>query len=131
WLARGRPGWRLRLPRALAAVVLAYGFAALLAGWWFLRNWRLYDDPLAWREWQALAGLDRTGVTPARLLADMPGLFGTFWADLGLRLDEAGAVWGFAVLVLLAGVGLAARWRSRDWPALHGPGLIMAAVALA
>jgi 4-amino-4-deoxy-L-arabinose transferase-like glycosyltransferase len=30
---------------ALRAALVIFGLAALLSGWWFLRNWRLYGDP--------------------------------------------------------------------------------------
>ena len=103
------------------------GVAALVAGWWYARNWLVYGDPLAWREWQALAGVGRSGVTAAQFAADLLGLFGTFWADFGLRADRAW-VWAFVVLALVALGGLVARWRRRDWPAMHVGGLVLAAL---
>ncbi len=118
---------RQRMAESVKAGLAAYGVAGLVAGWWYVRNWRLYGDPLAWREWQALAGVGRSSVTAAQFAADLLGLFGTFWADFGLRADRAW-VGVFAALVVLAGAGLAWRWRRRSWPAWHPGGLVLAAV---
>lgn len=118
-----------RLRRSFRAGLVVYGTAALAAGWWYARNWRLYGDPLAWRQWQALAGVGRSGVTPLRFAADLLGLFGTFWVDFGLRVDR-GWVWAFAVLACLALGGLVVRWRRRRWPQLHLAGVLLATLWL-
>lgn len=115
--------WR----QALGAGALVYGPATLVAGWWYVRNWRLYGDPLAWREWQALAGAQRSGLTMSQFLSDLAGLFGTFWADFGLRADRQWA-WAFATLVVVALLGLGWRWRRRQWPPLYLPGLVVGVV---
>jgi hypothetical protein len=128
WKARGqRTGL---IARSLAALTLVYGVAALAAGWWFARNWLLYGDPLAWREWKVLSGAGRTGVTLAQFASDMVMLFGTFWADFGLRADRTW-VWAFGVLTGVALLGLLRRWRRGDWPALNRAGLALGLLWLA
>ena len=136
WLRRRRQPSSVQAPRRLPrqrlvdsvrAGVIVYAAAALVAGWWYVRNWLLYGDPLAWREWQALAGVGRSSLTAAQFASDLLGLFGTFWADFGLRADRAW-VWAFAALVVVAVAGLVVRWRRGAWPALHPGGLVLAAV---
>src|SRR5205085_6898011 len=105
---------RSRLVASLQAGLVTYAVAALFAGWWYWRNWQLYGDPLAWREWQALAGVGRATVSPNQFAFDLLGLFGTFWADFGLRVDRAW-VGGFAALALVAAAGLLWRSRRRSW----------------
>ena len=38
---------------------------------WYLRNWLLYGDPLAWQIWQVLAGVGRPPPNLAQFLSDM------------------------------------------------------------
>uniref|UniRef100_UPI0035B3F66D glycosyltransferase family 39 protein n=1 Tax=Promineifilum sp. TaxID=2664178 RepID=UPI0035B3F66D len=42
--------WRGRSWRPVLGGVLAGATAALVGGWWFWRNYRLYGDPLAWQQ---------------------------------------------------------------------------------
>ncbi len=122
--AEGRSRWLW----AAGAVLLIYGMAGLVAGWWYLRNWILYGDPLAWRVWQVLAGVGRPTPTPAQFASDMAGLFGTFWADFGLRVDRQWW-WIFAVLVFVALGGWGRRVARRDLPPLNWPGMLLAIAA--
>lgn len=115
------------LRRVLVLGALIYFIAFLVAGWWYLRNWSLYGDPLAWREWQALVGAGRVPPTPLDFIRDMIGLFGTFWADFSLRVDRM--LWPiFGVMVIVALIGLIRRAIKRDWPALDRVGVIIALV---
>ncbi|MBP7686677.1 MAG: glycosyltransferase family 39 protein [Thermoflexales bacterium] len=97
------------------AVVVIYGLALVVAGWWYVRNWQLYGDPLAWREWQALTGAGRVPPTFGDFIGDMIGLFGLFWIDFSLRVDRT---WWpiFGVIVLAALIGLMRRASQREWP---------------
>jgi hypothetical protein len=122
--------WRGRISWVVKAALLLYAVAGLAAGWWYLRNWFLYGDPLAWRVWQVLAGVGRPTPTGAQFLSDMAGLFGTYWADFGLRVDRQWT-WAFAGLALVALAGWARRFIRRDWPSLDVAGLALSAVGFA
>lgn len=88
---------------------------ALLAGWWYLRNWTLYGDPLAL---QATLRVWARGPEPAPwgdVLADMPGVWQSFWMILG-HFNIRGPDWLYiyadgAVTLGLTGL-LVAGWRS-------------------
>ena len=110
--------------RLIRVAVVVYGLAFIIAGWWYIRNWQLYGDPLAWREWQALTGAGRVPPTPLDFLHDMLGLFGTFWIDFSLRLDRT---WWpvFGVIVSVALIGLGRRALKRQWPSLDWSGLLI------
>ena len=100
-------------------------FASLIAGWWYSRNFMLYGDPLMWREWQVLTGTGRVPPTPIDFLRDMLGFFGLFWADFSLRVDRV--LWPiFGVIVIAAVIGLIRRAIKHQWPALDGPGFLVA-----
>jgi 4-amino-4-deoxy-L-arabinose transferase-like glycosyltransferase len=122
--------WRSRVTHhALRSTLLlgvgVYVVAALIAGWWYLRNFTLYGDPLMWREWQVLTGTGRVPPTPIDFLRDMLGFFGLFWADFSLRLDRV--LWPiFGLIVIAMLVGLIRRAITRQWPMLDWPGLFIA-----
>ncbi len=112
---RNRQHARYNWRRLLAQTLIIYGVAFAIAGWWYIRNWSLYGDPLAWREWQALTGAGRVSPTLSDFIGDMIGLFGTFWIDFSLRVDRT---WWpvFGVIVLVALIGLVRRAIKREWP---------------
>jgi len=103
--------WR----QLILAVLIIYGLAVIIAGWWYVRNWQLYGDPLAWREWQALTGAGRVPPTFGDFIGDLIGMFGLFWIDFSLRIDRT---WWpiFGVIVLAALIGLIRRALKREWP---------------
>ncbi|MBI5567364.1 MAG: glycosyltransferase family 39 protein [Chloroflexi bacterium] len=115
-----RRHWR----QLILAALIIYSLAFIIAGWWYLRNWSLYGDPLAWREWQALTGAGRVPPTIGDFIGDMRGLFGTFWVDFSLRVDRT---WWpiFGVIGLVALIGLVRRAIKREWP-LDWPKLLIA-----
>ncbi len=115
---------RTRITYCAARILLVYGLAVLIAGWWYARNFVLYGDPLMWRIWQVLTGTGRVPPTPLDFLRDMVGFFGLFWADFSLRVDRV--LWPlFGVIVLVAVVGLIRRAIKRQWPALDWAGLLV------
>ena len=112
---QGRP-W----PTLLAIGATAGAVAALVAGWWFLRNLRLYGDltglsamldVFGWRE-----------VTPglAALLGEAEGLRISYWAIFGwfniLSYPPLYKLLDALLLVAVAGLGYGAvrRWRWAD-----------------
>jgi hypothetical protein len=121
WRSRKRGS---RITHHVSLGLLIYAAAALIAGWWYWRNFALYGDPLMWREWQVLTGTGRVPPTPIDFLRDMLGFFGLFWADFSLRVDRV--LWPvFGLMVIAAGVGLIRRALKRQWPALDGYGLLV------
>jgi 4-amino-4-deoxy-L-arabinose transferase-like glycosyltransferase len=118
-----------RLAHGVMRGAVIYGFALLIAGWWYARNFALYDDPLMWREWQVLTGTGRVPPTLLDFLRDMLGFFGLFWADFSLRVDHV--LWPiFGALVTAATIGLIRRAVRRQWPALEWLGLLVALIWL-
>jgi hypothetical protein len=124
-LWRRREGHWPRLKVYVWAGIVIYAAATAVAGWWYVRNVMLYSDPLAWRQWQALAGVGRTPPTIGDFVPEMLGLFGTFWADFTMRVDRQ-IGWLFALISLAAAVGLARRALRRDWPAANASGVVAA-----
>jgi hypothetical protein len=109
--------------------LVIYSSAALIAGWWYARNFMLYGDPLMWREWQVLTGTGRVPPTPIDFLRDMLGFFGMFWADFSLRVDRA--LWPIFGLIVIAAIGgLIRRAIKRQWPALDWYGLLVGLIWL-
>ncbi len=112
WLALGR-GHGLRRDGAAEAAATgggaALGFAAV-AGWWFLRLWRLTGSPLG-LDTHCYQELSTCG--PARLVwpnwIAWRDTFRSFWAAFGLSniRPHDWVYWLFAALIALAAVGLA------------------------
>jgi hypothetical protein len=106
---------------------IIYIIAFAIAGWWYVRNWTLYADPLAWKQWQALTGLGRIPPTLGDFVGEMLGMFGTFWVDFSLRLDRV--LWPiFGLLILVALLGLIRRAARHFWPLLNWPGVVIVSV---
>lgn len=117
--------WRRRSWRWLLGSGLAVGLPALLlGGWWYVRNWLLYGDPLAWNLWQANillrlepAGWAVIGAELQSLERSFWGLFG--WMNLGYPAWVYTALRGLEMMVAAGLLIAAGRWlvRSRrlDW----------------
>lgn len=116
--------------------VMALGMA-LICGWWFLRCWRLYGQPLG------LEAHDKTpwaiaGVDPGRLAGPLTRWWEvarTYWLAFGwgtIRMSE----WVYRSLFLLelaalAGLGLAARrWRRQPSPRVQTKPVMLGLLAL-
>lgn len=79
WLA-----WRNRSLRPILDAVLWTAIPAILiAGWWYLRNWRLYGDLLAWNMWEANILLRVIPAGPSQILSELGGLERSFWGLFG------------------------------------------------
>ncbi len=131
--------WRSRSWRLLIAGGLAVAAPALLiAGWWYLRNWQLYGDPLAWNVWQENILLRVARAGWATILGEMESLERSFWGLFGW-VNVPFPAWVYTLfrgITILLAVGLllaALRWlvRSRrlDWR-WAGAGLLMLWLAL-
>lgn len=103
------PPLRSRKFRQAARRLLALAVPALvIAGWWFLRNWALYGDPLGLAMFVRVAGGRPQPLTPETLLSEAPSLWDGFWGVFGIFdiLLPAGYYRGARVLLALAGLGL-------------------------
>jgi len=78
--ARHAAGW----VRDLACeMLLVLGPVLLLAGWWYLRNWRLYGDPLGTEAMVTMMGRRTDTPTLAELIGEFRGLRMSFWGIFG------------------------------------------------
>jgi hypothetical protein len=94
----------------IIAVVLA------TAGWWFLRNWRLYGDPTAVSVFMQILGYRTEPLTLRDLWEEFGTFRRTYWGLFGgVNVPAPGPVYVFYDLLSLAGlVGLTLRaWRRR------------------
>ena len=79
WLA-----WRNRSFHPILNAALWTAIPAILiAGWWYLRNWRLYGDLLAWEMWEANILLRVIPAGPSQILSELGGLERSFWGLFG------------------------------------------------
>ncbi|MDE0630280.1 MAG: DUF2142 domain-containing protein [Caldilineaceae bacterium] len=99
WLA-----WRIRNLRPIFDAALWTAVPAiLLAGWWYLRNWRLYGDPLAWEMWEANILLRVIPAGPSQILSELGGLERSFWGLFGW-LNLPYPAWVYLALRVVAAV---------------------------
>ena len=104
WLA-----WRNRNLRPIFDAALWTAIPAiLLAGWWYLRNWRLYGDPLAWEMWEANILLRVIPAGPLQILSELGGLERSFWGLFGwLNLPFPAWIYlALRVVALVVALGL-------------------------
>ena len=86
WVAYRRTG-RIRckfLRRWLGEYALVIGIAALLAGWWYLRNWALYGDPTGLNAMLDVFGKRTHQPTLAEMWDEFRGLRISFWGLFGV-----------------------------------------------
>ena len=129
WLA-----WRSRSVRAVFDAALWTAVpAVLLAGWWYVRNWRLYGDPLAWEIWEANILLRVIPAGPLQILSELGGLERSFWGLFGwlnlpypawvyLALRVVGIVVALGLVihvVRMARAAYAQRTRRGSFPVSH------------
>jgi len=100
---------RVGLRDLLLGAGLLYGLAGLIAGWWFLRNLRLYGDPTGLNVMLEIFG--RRTVTIGQLLSEGRGFMWSFWAVWGwFNITADPPVYMFLEIWLalaVAGVGMA------------------------
>jgi 4-amino-4-deoxy-L-arabinose transferase-like glycosyltransferase len=83
WLAWQEPGWGKRWRFLLQAALYGAVPALLIAGWWYLRNWRLYGDPLAWNVWRQNILLRVNQADWRTIVAELGSLERSFWGLFG------------------------------------------------
>lgn len=105
---------------------------ALIAGWWYLRNWRLYGDPTGLSAMLEIAGRRATAPNWRELLAEFEGLRMSFWGVFGgFTVVALGWVYRLYDVLTLAGVAgwLALAWRYRRDRHRERLGMILLLVA--
>lgn len=123
--------WRARSWRLLFEGTVALAAPALLiAGWWYVRNWRLYGDPLAWNVWEANILLRLRPADGRTVLAELESLEWSFWGLFGW-LNVAFPAWVYRglrwleIAIAIGWVGAAIRlWRQRPRPALPAAAML-------
>ena len=118
WRQRNWRSWLLRGLMLAAAV-------AIIAGWWYVRNWQLYGDPFGTARMALIAGSRPEGFGLADLLREWPSFWYADWGVFGAFnvLAPRWFCWLAAALVIAAAAGLTLRLvraiRRRDlhtWP---------------
>ncbi len=108
--------WRPRRARPILQAILWMGAPVLiLAGWWYVRNWLLYADPLAWNVWQANILLRVEPASWQVIASELTSLERSFWGLFGwLNLPYPELVYqflrGLALLLALGWLLAAVRW---------------------
>ncbi len=116
-IALGIAAFRQRsLKVAIKGGVVILFFAALIAGWWYVRNWALYGDPLGLKMMLAIVGERNPDFTIVDLLTELQGLKISFWALFGwmnvladpfvYHIFDGIALFGMAGLAFMAIKGL-------------------------
>ena len=104
--------WRDRDARALLARgVIIFGLAALIGGWWYIRNWALYGDPLAWDVWLADIGVQP--ITLLELIRQFGHVGASYWSPYD-GLFPAPVFWALGLLAVVAAIGWARMIARRD-----------------
>ena len=88
WWRRRQPSRRVSSRRVSSRRILGVGIAAgavmaALAGWWFARNLRLYDDPTGLSAMLDVFGRRQVAPGIGGLLAEFEGLRISYWAIFG------------------------------------------------
>ncbi|MGE5602541.1 MAG: hypothetical protein ACM30E_05795, partial [Nitrososphaerales archaeon] len=91
--------------------------AVLVAGWWYVRNWRLYGDPTGLNAMVAIAGGRKSPDSIAALLGEIRGFLYSFWGVLGgfnvlLRPNWVYTLLNASIALALAGLIVWA-WQTR------------------
>ncbi len=108
-LALGIVAWRRRsVAFFLKESALVGGVAALVAGWWYFRNWRLYGDLLGLNVFVAIVGPRHPPPTLWQLISEGEGFLMSFWGLFGgVNVPaEAHVYQALNVLAALGSVGL-------------------------
>jgi 4-amino-4-deoxy-L-arabinose transferase-like glycosyltransferase len=91
---RSLPRWLLRATLDFALLMLP---VLLIAGWWYLRNLRLYGDILGWNAFIAVLGERSQPASLAQLWDEREGFLASYWGLFGgVNIPMAG--WIYTVL---------------------------------
>ncbi|MGQ9828418.1 MAG: hypothetical protein ACUVSY_06675 [Roseiflexus sp.] len=117
WCATGSmPRPRSALLPVPAALLVVIGVAGLIGGWWYVRNWSLYGDPLGLQTFRAEFTTQAFQVTsPAAWLGALTTLYESFWARFGW-MNLPAPVWTMQVYTLVIVAAVAGWIRSSIRP---------------
>ncbi|HOU41788.1 MAG TPA: DUF2142 domain-containing protein, partial [Promineifilum sp.] len=102
WVAWRRGQWR----QWIVVNVLLVGVTALLAGWWFLRNQRLYGEPTGIEELTQLWGVRDPRQSFWLAVSELPYAWTSLWGRFGYgQIPLPGWMYGALFVVLLLAVG--------------------------
>ncbi len=123
---RGQTTWRVAA-RHFGAMLAA---AALGAGWWYLRNWTLYGDPLALTATASIWGRAYgVGSESGDLFTEAWRLWRSFWMMTGhLHQPVYGPPWFYAYTLILAGTALVGALIPGRHDSRRFDGMLLAAV---
>ena len=63
--------------------IIVFSIVAIVAGWWYILNWRLHGDPLGVQIHQEIVGTGRPELTLAQLIHELSQMELSFWAAFG------------------------------------------------
>lgn len=64
-------------------IIVLFGVAAFVCGWWYARNYILYGDWLGWNRFIAIVGARPTPATLAQLWGEREGFMQAYWGLFG------------------------------------------------
>ncbi len=109
------------------------GVTILLAGWWYLRNWRLYSDPTGLNVFLDLVGRRLVRADAAQLLTEQESFFRSWWGVFG-GMNVLYPDWVYVLFNTIGLIGVSGfvfyllLWAARRLPAgwrANGPALLV------
>jgi 4-amino-4-deoxy-L-arabinose transferase-like glycosyltransferase len=102
-LTLGLTWWWERNARAsLVRGAVVFGLAGLVGAWWYVRNWLLYGDPLAWGVW--MMDLPVVPIGPVELVRQFGHVATSYWSPYEGLFPQP-VFWALGLLGVLAVVG--------------------------
>ncbi|MBN1285310.1 MAG: glycosyltransferase family 39 protein [Anaerolineae bacterium] len=102
WAAARDRAWR----RAFEAAAIVIGAAALVSGWWFVRNVQLYGDPTGFVRVAEIWGARDPGDTLSWAFMELPMAWSTLWGRFGYGQIPLPDIF-YSMMGVVCGVGLA------------------------
>ncbi len=128
---------RFTLRSVVMTLLLAGGISMALAGWWYVRNWQLYGDPLALAATQRIWGRGQPPTEWSAILFEAKGVWESFWLVLGW-FNIRGNDWFYSYVAVVVGFGglgvLVQTYRDRlfrQYVALFGAIILLLVIGLA
>jgi hypothetical protein len=105
--------WSIRT--AIRPIMITLITVGVIAGWWYLRNWTLYGDPLALGATQALWGREFAVASESgNVIGEITRIWRSFWLMIGhLHQPVYGPIGFYLYVTVIAGlaiIGLVTQW---------------------